>query len=148
MDKLSIAKLLRDIIGRDLDRNRKLGLYQDQIDDLWECVDFLEADQKESSVVKTVDKYVSRLNFSERLDLGRQLDKWVEENNVHKGGLGYISALQSLGFQINADTSQEFKHRDKPTWKCSTCYDTGKLMGTPYDKPEECHCVKSRPQKP
>lgn len=22
----------------------------------------------------------------------------------------------------------------EPAWKCSDCYDTGKLMGTPYDK--------------
>jgi len=41
-----VCTLLRNIIGRDLERNRKFGMYQDQIDDLWKIIDILEGIEK------------------------------------------------------------------------------------------------------
>lgn len=40
------ARLIREVIGRDLNRRRRFGMYQDQIDDLWKVVDMLEAAAK------------------------------------------------------------------------------------------------------
>lgn len=37
------ARLIREVIGRDLNRRRRFGMYQDQTDDLWKVVDMLEA---------------------------------------------------------------------------------------------------------
>ncbi len=46
-----VARLLRDVIGRDLVKRRRSGMYQDQMDDLWKVVETLE-----SAMPKPVEK--------------------------------------------------------------------------------------------
>ena len=43
---MNAARLIREVIGRDLNKRRRFGMYQDQTDDLWKVVDMLEAAAK------------------------------------------------------------------------------------------------------
>jgi len=43
LNLVDVVALLRDIIDRDLEKKRKFGMYQDQVEDLWRVVDFLES---------------------------------------------------------------------------------------------------------
>ena len=46
--------------------------------------------------------------FSKRMELGNQLNEWCEEHNCVKEGLGYVTALDALGYII-----------EKPDLSCS-----------------------------
>ena len=65
--------------------------------------------------------------FSKRYELGQRLDEWCEEHNVCKEGMGYISALHSLGYTIG---------KQAPSGTTAASAETGRLLtGTNRNTP-------------
>lgn len=68
--------------------------------------------KRSASLVRSESACSLKMSFSERYELGQRLEKWVNENGVAVCGMGYISALNALGFEI-IDRRQEINLENK-----------------------------------
>ena len=40
------------------------------------------------------------MKFSKRLELGKEVDKFIKDNHIAMGGLGVLSTLEIMGWEV------------------------------------------------